>query len=90
MSQQSAYPLYIDGQWIDGVDQIENRSPSDTSDLIGVYAQASTDQVKDAISAARRGGREWAKSGLEQRYGVLMAVGDELMARKAELGEPAS
>ncbi|MAR74317.1 MULTISPECIES: aldehyde dehydrogenase family protein [unclassified Halomonas] len=87
MSQQSAYALYIDGQWIDGVDQIENRSPSDTSDLIGVYAQASTEQVKDAIAAARRGGREWAKSGLEQRYGVLMAVGDELMARKAELGE---
>nr|WP_298379849.1 aldehyde dehydrogenase family protein [uncultured Halomonas sp.] len=84
MSQ--AHSLYIDGQWIAGSDTLTNTNPSDTGDVIGEFAQASTDQVQDAITAARRGSREWAKSGLEARYGVLMAIGNELIARKDELG----
>ena len=46
--------LYIDGAWTDGATQIENRNPSDTSDLIGMYAQADTDQLHIALTAARR------------------------------------
>ncbi|MBS9404742.1 aldehyde dehydrogenase family protein [Halomonas sp. TRM85114] len=80
------YPLFIDGQWQDGESTIANHSPSDTGDLIGHYAQAGVAQVSEAIAAARRGQREWAKTGLEQRYGVLMTIGDELAARKDELG----
>ena len=31
---------FIAGEWVGGSDAIENRSPSDTSDLIGRFAQA--------------------------------------------------
>ena len=82
----SPHALYINGQWVDGTSHISNTSPSDLTDMIGEYAQASTAQVQEAIEAARLGQREWAKTGLEHRYGVLMAIGDELMARKEELG----
>ncbi len=82
----SLHALYINGQWVDGESHITNVNPSDLADVIGDYAQASVAQVNEAINAARSGQREWAKSGLEQRYGVLMAIGDELMARKEELG----
>jgi alpha-ketoglutaric semialdehyde dehydrogenase len=81
-----SYPLFIAGQWCEGDSTIANYSPSDTSDLIGHYAQASAAQVNEAIAAARQGQREWARSGLEQRYALLMAIGDELAARKEELG----
>lgn len=78
---------YIAGDWIDAGDFIDNVNPSDTDDIIGRYHQASTAQLNDALSAASEAGRIWAASGLEKRQRVLMAIGDELMARSAELGE---
>lgn len=78
---------FIGGQWVDGVSTIENRNPSDISDVIGHYAQASTAHLDQALEAAQQAQKIWAKSGLEKRYSVLMAVGEELIARSAELGE---
>ncbi len=78
---------YIAGEWLAGEGEVENRNPSDLSDLIGLYAQAGADQVEAALDAARVAQAEWARSGIERRYGALMAIGEELMARAAELGE---
>lgn len=78
---------FIAGEWMDGDGEIENRNPSDTSDLIGHVAQASRGQLDDALSAARSAQSLWAKTGLEQRVSVLNAIGHELMQRSAELGE---
>ncbi len=80
------YRNYIDGNWVEGSSSVANISPSDTSDLVGHYAQADAAQTTLAIEAAVRGQEAWAQSGLEQRYSVLMAIGDELIARKDELG----
>ncbi len=78
---------YIAGAWVAGGDAIENRNPSDLSDLVGMYAQATAAQLDDAIAGAARAQREWAGYGLERKQAVLMAIGNELMARAAELGE---
>ncbi len=78
---------YINGQWVDGVDRIADVNPSDTRDVIGEFAQASVAQVAEAIDAARAAQAVWAGSGLEQRYNVLMAIGQALMERSTELGE---
>ncbi len=86
-SQSRIHALYLNGQWVAGESRVENRNPSDLSDVIGDYAQASVAQMNEAVTAAKQGQKEWAKTGLEHRYGVLMAIGDELIARKAELGE---
>lgn len=84
----SVFRNYIAGEWVDGnKDNIDNISPADTKDNIGTYAQADKAQTLAAIEAAKQGQAEWEKSGLEQRYSVLMAIGDELIARKDELGE---
>ncbi|WP_261842785.1 aldehyde dehydrogenase family protein [Aliamphritea ceti] len=86
MSDQ-VFNNYIAGEWQPGNNgNIANISPADTRDVIGQYAQADTAQTEAAIQAATAGQVEWAKSGLEQRYSVLMAIGDELIARKDELG----
>jgi aldehyde dehydrogenase (NAD+) len=81
------YKNYIGGNWCEGQGVIANHSPSDVQDLIGQYHQASAEQTLDAIAAARDAQPQWATSGLEQRQQVLMAIGNELMSRKEELGE---
>ena len=58
---------YIAGDWVAGTGVIENRNPSDITDLIGHYAQASTAQVDQALDAARRAQAEWAAYGLERK-----------------------
>ncbi|RME18440.1 MAG: aldehyde dehydrogenase family protein, partial [Alphaproteobacteria bacterium] len=77
---------YIAGEWVAGEGEIENRNPSDLSDLIGRYAQASANDLDRALAAAREAQREWAACPLERRQAVLMAIGNELMARAEELG----
>ena len=77
---------YIAGEWCDSPQTIENRNPSDISDLIGNFAQASGDQLDDAITSAAAAQRIWAHYGLERKQAVLMAIGTELMARATELG----
>ena len=83
----SIFSNYINGQWVDGASSIINISPADTSDIIGHYAQADKAQTEAAIDAAIQGQLAWQESGLEQRYSVLMAIGDELIDRKDELGK---
>ncbi|KRS11583.1 aldehyde dehydrogenase [Roseovarius atlanticus] len=77
---------YIAGQWAEGPSSIENRNPSDLSDLVGHFTQASAAQLDEAIAAARAAQAEWASYGLERRQAVLMAIGTELMARAEQLG----
>ncbi len=76
----------IAGQWVAGESEIENRNPSDLSDLIGLFAQASSDQLEATLDQARIAQAEWAAYGIERKYNVLMAIGNELMARSEELG----
>ena len=78
---------YIAGEWMTGASEIENRNPSDLSDVIGMYAQANTAQLDMALDAAHAAKAQWAKVGLEQRQTILNNIGVEMMARSAELGE---
>ncbi len=76
----------IAGEWLAGESDIENHNPSDLSDLVGLFAQASSDQLDKTLDQARRAQAEWAAYGLERKQAVLVAIGNELMARAEELG----
>ncbi len=78
---------YIDGQWRDGVEVWENVNPSDTSDVVGAYAFADADQAREAIVAARTAFPSWSRSPLELRAEILERIGNEVVARREELGE---
>ena len=78
---------YIAGEWSGGAGRIANINPSDTSDVIGEFAQGSRADVDRAVEAARKAQAQWAAKPLEAKQAVLMAIGNELMARSAELGE---
>ena len=78
---------YIAGEWVAGETAIENRNPSDVTDIIGSYAQASTAQLDTAFDAARAAQKIWSRTGFEARQTILMQIGNALMARADELGE---
>ena len=77
---------YIAGEWLAGASEVANINPSDLSDTVGMYAQADSTQLQRALEAANSAQKEWAKTGLEKRYTVLMNIGNELIARCEELG----
>ena len=77
----------IAGDWIGVGSEIENRNPSDLSDLIGRYAQADEAQLDRALESAKAAQILFARFGLERRYNALLAIGQELMARSEELGQ---
>ena len=78
---------YIAGEWVASKEAVENRNPSDISDLIGQYAQATTAQLETAIDAAAAAQKIWQATGLEARQTALMKIGNALIDRADELGE---
>ena len=78
---------FIAGEWVGGADAAENRSPSDTDDVIGLYTRASREQAEAAIAAASAALPVWSATSPQVRADILEAVGVELLARREELGE---
>ncbi|SEB68070.1 aldehyde dehydrogenase family protein [Nitratireductor aquibiodomus] len=77
---------YIAGEWIEGDSQVENINPSDTRDVVGLAARSGGADLDRAIDAAHDAAPGWARSTPQQRYDILDAVGNEIIARKDELG----
>jgi aldehyde dehydrogenase (NAD+) len=77
---------YIDGEWLLGADATPNINPSDTSDIIGLYAQADRAAAEAAVDAATEAFKTWQFSGVQQRFDVLDRIGNEILSRKEELG----
>ena len=63
-----------------------NINPSNTNDVVGEYARASAAEAERAIAAAKDAFPAWSRSSIQQRHDILKAVGDEILARKEELG----
>lgn len=75
----------IAGEWIAG-DASANINPSNTAEVVGEYARASTQDTDNAIAAAKAALPAWSRAPLLERHGILKRTGDEILARKAELG----
>ncbi|MBY5944117.1 aldehyde dehydrogenase family protein [Photobacterium rosenbergii] len=86
MTIQAEQSLYIAGEWQSGQRTVANINPSDISENLGDFAQASQAQVQQAIDAANAAQPEWEKTPMERKLAVLQAIGDELIARCDELG----
>ncbi|MCR6500358.1 aldehyde dehydrogenase family protein [Shinella sp. CPCC 101442] len=75
----------IAGEWV-GSDAIENINPSNTGDVVGIYARASVEDTRTAIAAAKAAFPAWSRSGILERHAILRKTADEILARKDELG----
>ncbi|MGV4794782.1 aldehyde dehydrogenase family protein [Rhizobium sp. F40D2] len=79
------YQNLIAGEWV-GTNATKNINPSDTNEVVGLYADGSAEDTKNAIAAAKAAFPAWSRSGIWERHVILKKAGDEIMARKDELG----
>ena len=77
----------IAGEWRVGTKTQANINPSDTNDVIGEFAVGNRRDVEDAVAAARQAMKGWARHTEQQRADILFRVGEEMFARREELGE---
>ena len=82
----SVFKNYIAGEWIAGTDANRNVNPSNLDDVVGEYARADKAQAERAIAAARAAFPAWSQGGIQARADMLEAIGNEILARKEELG----
>jgi len=75
----------IAGEWV-GTNGVENINPSNTKEVVGLYASASADDTKTAIAAAKAAFPAWSRSGILERHAILKKTADEILARKDEIG----
>jgi acyl-CoA reductase-like NAD-dependent aldehyde dehydrogenase len=80
------YKNLIAGEWTAGEDAIENINPSNTNEVVGLFARASLDDTKTAIAAAKAAFPAWSRSGILERHAILKKTADEILARKDEIG----
>lgn len=84
MTDQIACNL-IGGEWVTG-EPVANVNPSDTRDVVGLFAQATVAQTKVSIAAAKAAYPKWRDASPQVRADILDHVGTTLLARKQEIG----
>lgn len=76
----------IGGQWCEASEVSENINPSDTRDVVGLYARGGSEDAEHAVLAARAAFPAWSQSSPQLRHDILARAAQELTARKEELG----
>ena len=82
----TTYPNLINGRTVDSTDRNTDINPSNTSDVVGEFARATTVELDQAIAAAREAFRKWSRSTPQERFDILDRAATEILARKDELG----
>src|SRR5689334_21607029 len=72
---------YVNGEWRDGAETFEARSPIDRDLLLGTFATATTADVDDAVAAARRAQPAWAATPWQERLTVLRRAAELISDR---------
>ncbi len=86
MTTSGMYPNLINGSWARAEDVLTNVNPSNLDDVVGIYARATEDQVREAIAGARKAFQSWSAIGIQERADILDRVGTEILTRRNELG----
>ncbi len=78
---------FIGGEWVEAKDYAQDLNPSNTKDVVGEYPRASAADAERAIAAAKAAFPAWSRSSIQERHDILKRIGDEILARKDELGK---
>jgi aldehyde dehydrogenase (NAD+) len=77
---------FIDGAWVAGERAAADVNPSNVADVVGEYAHAAVAHVDAAIAAATSAFSAWSSGSVQARADSLDKIGNEILARKEELG----
>jgi len=80
------YKNYIGGEWCDpsGASAIENRSPANTDDLVGMFPASTEADVAAAVEAASDAYMKWRLVPAPKRAEILFRAAELLVHRKEE------
>jgi alpha-ketoglutaric semialdehyde dehydrogenase len=82
----AVFKNFIEGGWVAASEMAADVNPSNTGDVVGEFSRGSTADAERAINAAKQAFPTWARSSIQERHDILKRVGDEILARKDELG----
>ncbi|NWG25979.1 MAG: aldehyde dehydrogenase family protein [Pseudorhodoplanes sp.] len=77
---------FIAGEWVEAREMAPDLNPSNTDDVVGQFPRASAADAEKAIAAAKAAFPAWSRSSIQERHDILKKIGDEILARKDELG----
>ena len=77
---------FINGAWAGARERSPNINPSNLADVVGEFARADEAQARGAIAAARAAFPAWSRGPVQARADMLDKIGNEILARKDELG----
>lgn len=77
---------YVNGEWVQAANAAPDINPSNLADVVGEYTRADEAQVRAAVAAARSAFPSWSRGNIQQRADILDRIGNEILARKDELG----
>ncbi len=84
------YQMLINGDWVEGEGTFENRSPINTDWLLGVFAQASTNHVDQAVAAAAAAFPAWRDTPWSERCDLINRFADLISERLFEISAAVS
>jgi alpha-ketoglutaric semialdehyde dehydrogenase len=82
----AVFKNFIEGGWVAASEIAADVNPSNTGDVVGEFSRGSAADAERAINAAKQAFPTWACSSIQERHDILKRVGDEILARKDELG----
>jgi len=77
---------FIGGEWVASQNAAPDLNPSNTNDVVGEFPRASRADAERAIAAAKDAFPAWSRTTPQERHDILKRIGDEIIARKEELG----
>lgn len=79
------HPLYIDGESVRDSQEFPVYSPVDGETLIGFFQSADTEDINNAVKAAKSAFPGWKNTGWEERARVIRMAADYVEARAFDL-----
>ena len=77
--------LYVNGTWVKAEARFEDRSPIDTSIVLGRFQQGTREDVRSAVAAARAAYPAWAALSWQQRLVYVRKIVDGIRDDRSEL-----
>jgi len=89
MPEVKTYRNFINGEWVvsPSGNVFEDRNPADSGEMIGYFQDSNSDDVKQAVAAARDAFRKWRLTPAPKRAEYLYKVGELLIRRKEEYAQ---
>jgi 1-pyrroline-5-carboxylate dehydrogenase len=79
------HPFYVNGEARVGSGHKEERSPIDQDLVVGEFAQATREDARDAVAAAKAFAQTWATTPWQERVALVRKAADLITERRNEL-----